>query len=136
MHNNSYQNEPSRSLMPSLVTEGPLSPTNSGRWGLKVAALGCAFLGLSGMLVILNMMHQSQSSTNIPMASSSNRQYELLGKSKEEKSSCEKGDYRKRTLQLAYEIPMVALFRDMKGQRKHEASDVITVSASQLVRFI
>jgi hypothetical protein len=70
------------------------------------------------------------------MASSSNRQYELLGKSKEEKSSCEKGDYRKRTLQLAYEIPMVALFRDMKGQRKHEASDVITVSALQLVRFV
>jgi hypothetical protein len=87
-------------------------------------------------MAILLMMHQSQSSTNIPMASSSNRQYELLGKSKDKKSSCEKGDYRKRTLQLAYEIPMVALFRDMKGQRKHEASDVITVSASQLVRFV
>eukprot|EP00538_Stauroneis_constricta_P011566 CAMPEP_0119546082 /NCGR_PEP_ID=MMETSP1352-20130426/644_1 /TAXON_ID=265584 /ORGANISM="Stauroneis constricta, Strain CCMP1120" /LENGTH=373 /DNA_ID=CAMNT_0007590745 /DNA_START=55 /DNA_END=1176 /DNA_ORIENTATION=+ len=49
-----------------------------------------------------------------------------LGKD-DDKYECNKGDYRKSTLQLAYEMPMVALFKDMKGQRKHEASDVIKV---------
>lgn len=47
---------------------------------------------------------------------------------KEEETECEEGDYRKRTLQLAYELPFVALFKERKGQTKFEASSVILVN--------
>jgi hypothetical protein len=49
---------------------------------------------------------------------------ELLGKSKDDACA---GDYRKRTLKLAYELPFAALFKDTKSQKKFEASDVIIV---------
>lgn len=38
---------------------------------------------------------------------------------------CEKGTYSKRTLQLAYELPFIALFPDTLGQTKFEASSVV-----------
>lgn len=38
---------------------------------------------------------------------------------------CEKGTYSKRTLQLAYELPFIALFTDTLGQTKFEASSVV-----------
>eukprot|EP00525_Craspedostauros_australis_P000221 CAMPEP_0198124992 /NCGR_PEP_ID=MMETSP1442-20131203/41507_1 /TAXON_ID= /ORGANISM="Craspedostauros australis, Strain CCMP3328" /LENGTH=386 /DNA_ID=CAMNT_0043784517 /DNA_START=110 /DNA_END=1270 /DNA_ORIENTATION=+ len=60
------------------------------------------------------------------MAARSAERPRLLSSGKDE-DDCNSGDYRKRTLKLAYEVPMVSLFRDMKGQRKHEASDVIKV---------
>lgn len=39
--------------------------------------------------------------------------------------NCDEGSYSKRTLQLAYELPFVALFSDTLGQTKFEASSVI-----------
>jgi hypothetical protein len=37
------------------------------------------------------------------------------------------GLYSKRTLKLAYELPFIALFKDNRGQKTYEASDVIKV---------
>lgn len=54
--------------------------------------------------------------------------YNRLGKSKGKELSCDDGHYRDRTLQLAYELPFAALFKDNKGQSKYEASSVIVVS--------
>ncbi|GAX21750.1 hypothetical protein FisN_31Lh038 [Fistulifera solaris] len=39
--------------------------------------------------------------------------------------ACEKGTYSERTLQLAYELPFIALFPDTLGQTKFEASSVV-----------
>ncbi|GAX10831.1 hypothetical protein FisN_31Hh038 [Fistulifera solaris] len=39
--------------------------------------------------------------------------------------ACEKGTYSERTLQLAYELPFIALFADTLGQTKFEASSVV-----------
>jgi hypothetical protein len=44
------------------------------------------------------------------------------------KDVCYDGTYRDKTLQLAYELPFSALFKDTKGQKKYEASSVIMVS--------
>jgi hypothetical protein len=44
------------------------------------------------------------------------------------KGVCYDGHYREKTLQLAYELPFAALFKDTKGQKKYEASSVIVVS--------
>lgn len=41
--------------------------------------------------------------------------------------NCSDGEYSKRTLQRAYELPFAALFLDNKGQEKYEASSVIVV---------
>ena len=41
---------------------------------------------------------------------------------------CEDGDYSKKTLKLAYELPFAALFQDPRGQTKYEASSVIKVN--------
>ena len=40
---------------------------------------------------------------------------------------CHDGEYSARTLQLAYELPFPGIFRDTKGQKKYEASDIILV---------
>jgi hypothetical protein len=40
---------------------------------------------------------------------------------------CSDGTYSKHTLQLAYELPFAALFRNNRGQKKYEASSVIAV---------
>ena len=42
-------------------------------------------------------------------------------------TTCEDGEYSKRTLKMAYELPFVSLFPDTKGQKKFEASSVIVV---------
>lgn len=61
---------------------------------------------------------------------------ELEGKShkKKKKTSlftddedCEDGDYSKRTLKRAYDLPFAALFKDTRGEKKFEASDIIMV---------
>jgi len=58
---------------------------------------------------------------------------ETEGKKKKEgdasstEARCDDGGYSKRTLQKAYELPFVSLFRDTKGMKKHEASSVIVV---------
>jgi hypothetical protein len=44
------------------------------------------------------------------------------------KDVCYEGHYRDKTLQLAYELPFAALFKNTKGQKKYEASSVIMVS--------
>ncbi|GKY93143.1 hypothetical protein MPSEU_000282300 [Mayamaea pseudoterrestris] len=41
--------------------------------------------------------------------------------------TCANGDYSKRTLKLAYELPFASLFQNTKGQRKYEASDIVVV---------
>lgn len=43
------------------------------------------------------------------------------------KLACDDGNYSKRTLKLAHELPFAALFRDHKGQKKYEASSVVIV---------
>ena len=42
-------------------------------------------------------------------------------------AACDDGYYSKRTLQRAFELPFASLFKDTKGQKKYEASDVILV---------
>jgi hypothetical protein len=44
------------------------------------------------------------------------------------RAACSDGDYSKRTLKLANELPLASLFRDSKGQGKFEASSVVTVN--------
>jgi len=50
-----------------------------------------------------------------------------LSSSREENRHCDNGRYSKRTLKKAYEMPFAALFKDCRGQKKFEASDVIKV---------
>jgi hypothetical protein len=54
---------------------------------------------------------------------------ELEGSSKakrsKDSSTCEDGQYSKRTLQYAFELPFAALFKDNKGQNRYEASSVV-----------
>ena len=44
-----------------------------------------------------------------------------------EKHRCSDGNYSRRTLKKAYEMPFSALFKDNRGQKRFEASDVIKV---------
>jgi hypothetical protein len=48
----------------------------------------------------------------------------IVGGQKEAIESCQDGNYQKRTLKLAYELPFAAMFRDAKGQKIFEASSV------------
>ncbi|KAL3920298.1 MAG: hypothetical protein SGILL_003334 [Bacillariaceae sp.] len=50
-------------------------------------------------------------------------------KSSDGEAYCKDGNYSKRTLKLAYEMPFQALFRDTEGQQKFEASSVIVVDS-------
>ncbi len=52
------------------------------------------------------------------------------------KAVCYDGHYREKTLQLAYELPFAALFKDTRGQNKYEASGVIVVSKQALIDMV
>jgi hypothetical protein len=40
---------------------------------------------------------------------------------------CDDGEYSKRTLKRAYDLPFAAIFKDTKGEKIFEASDIIMV---------
>jgi hypothetical protein len=52
----------------------------------------------------------------------------VLSESHVPRAACSDGDYSKRTLKLANELPFASLFRDHKDQRKFEASSVVIVN--------
>ena len=65
------------------------------------------------------------------------QEYDMLGSTGyggkfKGKQDCDDGVYSKRTLQRAYELSFAALFKDTKGQKKYEASDVILVGSKPL----
>lgn len=63
-----------------------------------------------------------------PTEGSSNKKKKKKEKKKDKSSglsACEDGNYSKRTLKLAYELPFASLFRDTRGQKKYEASSVV-----------
>ena len=109
------------------------------------AALGCVLLivyfGLDGIVVPL--FSDTTATTRDEDGSSLSQELEMEGSSKKKKhkkkknsnddylftndAACDDGLYSKRTLQRAFELPFASLFKDTKGQKKYEASDVILV---------
>lgn len=102
--------------------------------GLTIAALVCAFAFVG---IITNTIERS--GQHEPVVGMVNR-VPIVGKSKSSKGSKsgnslkdEEYDcgsdikYSKRTMKTAYELPFAALFKDNKGQKKFEASDVTIV---------
>jgi len=53
----------------------------------------------------------------------------------EKQTICQHPDYTKKTLKTAKEVAMVALFDDLQGEKKFEASDVIRVGSHYLVVY-
>lgn len=49
---------------------------------------------------------------------------------------CNDGMYSKKTLKTAYELPFSALFKDNRGIKKFEASDVIVVSLYFAIEYL
>ena len=52
-----------------------------------------------------------------------------------DKTLCEELDWRKASLKLLREVPFAALFRDLKGETKFEASGLAHVNNSYFVVF-
>jgi hypothetical protein len=94
-------------------------------------------------LLVLAVVAMVATSWGSHLGSGTNTEYmelnvELEGKKKKKKKNdddddsvkpddCQDGEYSKRTLKLAYELPFASLFRDTKKQRKYEASSVTVV---------
>lgn len=90
-----------------------------------------------------NALNEEVSMQDIPMLGSSKKDKSKKSKKDKKKkhdddddddyyrydnlSDCEDGEYSKRTLKLAYELPFASLFKDTKGVKKHEASSVTIV---------
>ena len=118
----SYQNS---SVPPILSLEQP-SPHSERSFALSNRKK--LLLAVSPLLLVAGLYYHSR---NRPTESSNKSLIvELEGKKKKDKhhedkdtmSVCTDGKYSKRTLQLAYELPFAALFREPK---KYEASSVI-----------
>ena len=123
-----------RSLLPQSTAPAtaPSSASSSGPrtkwWLVAVAVVGVAAFA-SGTLVARNRIEQNQQGKTITVElEGSKKKKKKKGAKEEEKGPvCDDGNYSKRTLKLAYELPFASLFRDTKGQRKYEASSVAVV---------
>jgi hypothetical protein len=93
------------------------------------------------VLLTIGMMVSTGTNTTSYTSNDKEKSYkklhlELQGKKKTKSSKhdkdkdddyCNDGEYSKRTLKLAYELPFASLFRNTQHQRKYEASSVTVV---------
>ena len=126
-----------KALLPSASTEASNSDEKKSRSWIGVAV--ACFVGLGWILKPSGAGPASNAGPASIAGPASNPEHrqddDPLHKSKKkvkknvesEFSPCDDGHYSKRTLKLAYELPFGSLFRDNKGQKKYEASDVILV---------
>lgn len=126
-------------FLPSIYNSNDEAALGRSRLKLLTGLLITAAVAFASGAVLF----RSSSSTGIATAESAESQTITLelegskkkkhGKSEDDDSdrgvelSCDDGNYSKRTLKLAHELPFASLFSDHKGQRKYEASSVVIV---------
>ena len=128
-------NNETSALLPSSSST-PTDANNRRRGSSRLtAAVGqtvAAILVFIGVAIIFSTSHHDRASLQIlPFLGKSNHRAKKLKKARKRLNDdyqCEKDDkYSKITLKRAYELPYAALFKDHKGQKKYEASDVTIV---------
>jgi len=86
-------------------------------------------IGLLCFIPLLNQQQQSIPSTSGLSLLGKSKQQHQTKTGKEKKYDCENdASYSKHTLKRAYDLPYSALFKDTRGQKKFEASDVTIVN--------
>lgn len=122
------------------VSDGAHPPGTGSNTGAATTRSSHSFSRLIsiGFIVAVAAVAGLQWASNLPTygLQESGADLTLLGSGKKKKKqkkadseppSCDDGNYSKRTLKLAYELPFASLFRDTKGQKKYEASSVVVV---------
>ena len=129
--------------------QGSLLPNNNCNDGLGVSSstahnskyvsskrytttpLILSLMGIGLLCFIIPLIDRQQQSTSISGLSflGKSKQQHQTKAGKEKKYDCENDkSYSKHTLKSAYDLPYAALFKDTRGQKKFEASDVTIVN--------
>jgi hypothetical protein len=140
----SASDESNSLLQQRLGSQAPHLPSSLSTIGKSPFALGLVFVAVVsctlgvvlGVVISEQYVSSRQQATedrdmnfiHIPSTlegASRSRPDVTSSKAQSYSNVCEDGMYSKRTLQLAYELPFVSLFRDPTGRTKYEASSVV-----------